>query len=225
LKILLFGATGMVGDGVLRWLVASPRVDHVVAVSRKPLVFQHSKLTTVIESNMFAFQHPDALRDCEACFFCLGSTSVGMSADDYRHLTFDLTVAVARQLLPSNPRMVFEYISGEGTRLDSSQAWARVKAETEAALLAMGFRDAYALRPGFIQPMRGVESRMRSLRWLYAVTAPIYPLLEWSLSRFVTSTDRLAQAMLDLAIEGDARKILNTRELNELARNRERSAR
>jgi uncharacterized protein YbjT (DUF2867 family) len=206
----------MVGDGVLRWLISSSQVERVVAVSRKPLVVQDAKLAVVIEDDMYHLQHLDTLKDFDACFFCLGATSVGMSETDYRHLTFDLTTAVARQLLPSNPRMVFEYISGEGTSSDSRQAWARVKAETEAALLAMGFRDAYALRPGFIQPMRGAESRMRSLRWLYALTAPFFPLLEWAFSGFVTSTDRLAQAMLHLAIEGDARKILNTRELNQL---------
>jgi uncharacterized protein YbjT (DUF2867 family) len=186
-------------------------------VSRKSLALQHAKLAVVIEDDMSHLQHADFLKDFDACLFCLGSTSVGMTAADYRRLTFDLTIAVARQLLPSNPRMVFEYISGEGTSSDSRQAWARVKAETEAAILAMGFRDAYALRPGFIQPMRGAESRMRSLRVLYALTAPFYPLLQRCLSRFVTSTDRLAQAMLHLAIDGDARKILNTSELNQIA--------
>jgi uncharacterized protein YbjT (DUF2867 family) len=154
MKILLFGATGMVGDGVLRWLIASPRVTRVVAVSRKPLAVQHPKLATVIEPDMFHLQHLEALREFDACFFCLGASSVGMSPEDYRRLTYDLTVGVARQLLPGNPRMVFEYISGEGTDANSRQAWARVKAETETALSKMGFRDVYALRPGMIQPMR-----------------------------------------------------------------------
>ena len=145
----------MVGDGVLRWLIASPKVNRVVAVSRKPLSMKHPKLETVIEPDMFRLQHLEALRDFDACFFCLGASSVGISPEDYRRLTYDLTVAVARQLLPGNRRMVFEYISGEGTDANSRQKWSRVKAETETALLNMGFRDAYALRPGFIQPMRG----------------------------------------------------------------------
>ena len=116
MDILLFGATGMVGDGVLRWLTASTKVTRVVAVSRKPLAVQHSKLDTVIEPDMFHLQHLDTLRDFDACLFCLGASSVGMSPEDYRQLTYDLTVAVARQLLPGNPRMVFEYISGEGKK-------------------------------------------------------------------------------------------------------------
>jgi uncharacterized protein YbjT (DUF2867 family) len=216
MNILLFGATGMVGDGVLRWLIASPKVSRVVAVSRKPLSMQHPKLETVTEADMFHLQHGDALRNFDACLFCLGASSVGMTPEAYRHLTYDLTLAVARQLLPGNPRMVFEYISGEGTDAHSRQRWARVKAETETALLKLGFSDAYALRPGFIQPMRGVTSRMRSLRWMYALTAPVYPFLQKTFGRWVTSTDLLAAAMLQLAVAGAAKKTLNTAELNAL---------
>jgi hypothetical protein len=166
---------------------------------------------------MFHLQHLDALRDFDACFFCLGASSVGMSPEDYRRLTYDLTLAVARQLLPGNPRMVFEYISGEGTDANSRQMWARVKAEAETALLNIGFRDAYALRPGFIQPMRGAKSGIRSLRWFYALTAPVYPLLQKTLGRWVTSTDLLAAAMLQLAMAGNEKKTLNTAELNKVA--------
>ena len=203
MNILLFGATGMVGDGVLRWLIASARVDRVVAVSRKALSVQHAKLQTVIESDMFRLQNLDALQGLDACFFCLGASSVGMSPEAYRRLTYDLTLAVARQLLPGNPRMVFEYISGEGTDANSRQKWARVKAETEAAIFKIGFRCA--------------TSRMRSVRWMYALTAPIYPFLQKRFGRFVTSTDRLAAAMLKLAIAGSPKKTLNTRELNAVA--------
>jgi uncharacterized protein YbjT (DUF2867 family) len=219
MNILLFGATGLVGDGVLRWLIASPKVSRVVAVSRRPLVVQHPKLEVVIEPDMFHLQHVDTLRGLDACFFCLGAGSVGMSPEDYRRLTYDLTVAVAAQFLPGNPRMVFQYISGEGTDAKSRQRWAQVKAETETALLNMGFRDAYALRPGFIQPMRGVTSRMRSVRWMYALTGPVFPFLQKTFNRWVTSTDLLAAAMLQLATEGSAKKTLNTAELNVLARN------
>src|SRR5262249_53157050 len=205
MKILLFGATGMVGDGVLRWLIDSPKVSRVVAVSRNPLAVQHPKLETVVEPDMFHLQHVNTLRNLDACFFCLGASSVGMSPEDYRRLTYDLTVAVARQLLPGNPRMVFEYISGKGTDSKSRQRWVKVKSETETALLNMGFRDAYALRPGFIQPMRGVTSRVPSIRWMYALTTPIYPFLQKTFSRWVTSTDLLAAAMLRLATERSAK--------------------
>jgi uncharacterized protein YbjT (DUF2867 family) len=219
MNILLFGATGMVGDGVLRWLIASPKVSRVVAVSRKLLLVQHPKLETVIETEMAHLRHAEALQNFDACLFCLGVSSVGMTPENYRRLTYDLTLAIARQLLPGNPRMVFEYISGEGTDAHSWQRWAQVKAETETALLNMGFRDAYALRPGFIQPMRDVTSRMRSVRWMYALTAPVYPFLQKTFGRWVTSTDLLAAAMLHLAVEGSTKKTLNTAELNALSAN------
>jgi nucleoside-diphosphate-sugar epimerase len=122
LKILIFGATGMVGQGVLRWLIASPQVSQVAAVSRRRLSMQHPKLETLLEADMFHLQHIDVLRDFDACFFCLGASSVGMSPEAYRRLTYDLTLTVARQLLPGNPRMVFEYISGEGTDATSRQS-------------------------------------------------------------------------------------------------------
>ena len=187
MNILLFGATGMVGDGVLLWLFASPKVSRVVAVSRRPLSVQHPKLETIVEPDMFRLQYLDIMRDFDACFFCLGVSSVGMSEEQYRSLTYELTLAVARQLLPGNPRMVFEYISGEGTGENSRQSWARIKAQTESEILALGFRDAYALRPGLIQPMRDVTSRMRSVRWMYVLTKPVY----LSCSRRVGATELL----------------------------------
>jgi uncharacterized protein YbjT (DUF2867 family) len=217
MNIVLFGATGMVGDGVLRWLIASPKVSRVVGVSRRALSVQSPKLETVIEPDMFHLQRLNALRDFDACLFCLGVSSVGISAEEYRKLTYDLTLAVARQLLPGNPGMVFEYISGEGTDANSRQNWSRIKAETETALSKMGFRDVYALRPGLIQPMRGAKSPLRSLRWLYALTALVYPFLQKTLGRWVTSTDLLAAAMLQLATAGNEKKVVNTAELNEVA--------
>ncbi len=112
MKILLFGATGMVGDGVLHWLITSPCVDHVVAVSRKPLEVQHAKIGVVIEEDMFHLRNVDVLKGFDECFFCLGISSVGMNEAEYGNLTLDLTLAVARQLSPGNLRMVFEFISG-----------------------------------------------------------------------------------------------------------------
>jgi uncharacterized protein YbjT (DUF2867 family) len=219
MRVLLFGATGLVGDGVLRWLIASPSVDQVVAVSRKPLQIRHAKLDTVIEGDMFHLQQADALQGFDACFFCLGASSVGMTEAEYRRLTLDLTLAVARQLSPVNPQMVFEFISGAGAGPNARQMWRRVKGETEAALFAMGLHSVYVLQPGFIQPMRGSTTRHRALRWLYALTAVLYPILQKRFDRAVTSTDLLAAAMLRLATRGNSKKTLTNAELNHLARN------
>lgn len=217
-KILLFGATGMIGQGVLRWLITSPDVDRVVAVSRKQPVVQHAKLSVVIEEDMFHLQEIEALKDFDACFFCLGVSSVGLNEVEYRRITRDLTLAVARQLLPGNPRLVFEFISGEHADLNGRQMWRRVKAETEDAVLAIGFHDTYVLRPGFIQPMRGAVCRNRSVRWIYSVTALLYPYLQKRFDRAVTSTDLLANAMLRIATTGNVKKTLGTFELNQLAK-------
>jgi len=115
-RILLFGATGMVGDGVRRWLITSPTLDQVVAVARIPLRVRDAKLDTVIQGDMFHLQRADVLRGFDACFFCLGASSVSMDEAEYRRLTFDLTLAVERQLSPGNPQMVFVFISGAGAR-------------------------------------------------------------------------------------------------------------
>jgi hypothetical protein len=218
MRVLLFGATGMVGGGVLRWLIASPQVDRVVAVSRKQLGVQHPKLEVVIEADMFHLKNIDSLKGFDACFYCLGVSSVGMKEAEYRHFTRDLTVAVARQLLPGNPRMVFELVSGERADLHGRQMWLRVKAEADDALLGIGFHDAYVLRPGFIQPMGGAVSSNRWVRWIYPVTGAIYPFLQRRFDRAVTSTDLIAKAMLQLATTGNVKKILRTGELNEIAR-------
>ena len=218
MRILLFGATGMVGDGVLRWLIASPSVDQVVAVSRKPVQVRDAKLEFVIEGDMFHLQHADALRGFDACFFCLGASSVGLNEAEYRRLTLDLTLAVARQLSPGNPRMVFEFLSGAGAGPTARQMWRRVKGETEQALLEAGLHEFYAVQPGFIQPMRGSRTRHRSLRWIYALTATFYPHLQKRFDHMMTSTDLLAKAMLRLATTGNGKKILSNSELNQLAR-------
>ncbi len=128
---------------------------------RRPLGIHHVKIDVVIEKDMFQLQNIGMLEGFDACFFCLGASSVGMTETEYRHLTYDLTLAVACQLLPRNPRIIFELISGGRADVDAKQMWSRVKAETENAVLNMGFFDAYALRPGYIQPMRGASSRYR----------------------------------------------------------------
>ncbi len=219
MKILLFGATGMVGDGVLRRLIVASEVEKIVAVSRKELATHNAKISVVIEKDMFQLQNLHMLGGFDACFFCLGASAVGMTEAEYRHITLDLTMAVARQLLPlnPNPKMTYEFISGGRADLNAKQMWSRVKAETENVVLKIGFHDAYALRPGYIQPMRGAASRYRFARCIHALVAPIYPTLQKRFDRAVTSTDLLADAMLRLAIDGNVKKILSNSELNNLA--------
>ena len=164
----------------------------------------------------FRVQHLDALRGFDACFFCLGASSIGMSAEDYRRLTYDLTLAVAWQLLPGNPRMYLSIFPARERMRIRGKAGAR-ESRNGSGAVQNGIRDSYGLRPGFIQPMRGATSRMCWMHWLYAATAPMYPFLQKRLGRFVTSTDLLAAAMLQLATTGSPNKTLNTGELSALA--------
>ena len=194
MNILLFGATGMVGDGVLRWLVTAPEVTRIARkFSRRPLAFQHVKVETIVELDMFHLRHL-YLRCARHGSSTLASSvrarlQSEATPEVYRNLTFDLTLAVAGQLLPRNPGMVFEYISGEGTDRQSHRGWSRVKAETEDAILAAGFRDAYAApRPGFIQPMRGAVSREKWARRFYSVTAPFYPVIRALFGKILSPT-------------------------------------
>jgi uncharacterized protein YbjT (DUF2867 family) len=162
MKILLFGASGMIGQGVLRECLRDPTVERVLAVVRAPLGQSHEKLQEVVHADL-ADLAPigDALAGYDACLDCLGVSSAGMSEADYRRVTYDLTLAIAREVLARNPEITFQYVSGAGT--DGSAAgrsmWARVKGETENALLAMPFKASYMLRPGAIQPRHGITSR------------------------------------------------------------------
>jgi uncharacterized protein YbjT (DUF2867 family) len=181
MKVILFGASGMVGQGVLRECLRDPRVTTVLAVGRSSTAETHAKLRQIVHPDFTDFSSLEAeLGGADACFFCLGVSSAGMSEADYRRVTFDFTLAAARTLAKASPGLTFIYVSGTGT--DSSargrSMWARVKGETENALFALPFKRAYMFRPGFIQPMHGVTSRTRLYRLLYAVTTPLFPLVK-----------------------------------------------
>jgi uncharacterized protein YbjT (DUF2867 family) len=219
-KVLLFGATGMIGRGVLLECLDSPNVSSIVSVGRRPSGVVHSKLTEIVRDDLSDMSPISAsFEGVDACFFCLGISSVGMTEEAYRRITYDLTIAVAKALLAISPRAVFVFVSGVGT--DSSEAgrlmWARIKGKTENALLAMGFRDAYMFRPGFVQPLRGVRSRTGWYQAVYAITGPLVPLLARVAPNLVSTTVAMGQAMIRVAIEGDAKKILEPADINRVA--------
>jgi uncharacterized protein YbjT (DUF2867 family) len=217
MKVILFGATGMIGQGVLRECLLDPGVTAVLAVGRSATGQKHEKLREIVREDLFDLS-PIAgdLAGYDACFFCLGVSSAGMSQESYRRVTYDLTLAVARALV--GPGMTFLYVSGAGT--DSTargrSMWARVKGETENALLALPFKAAYMLRPGFIQPLHGITSRTGLYRAAYAVAGPLYPVLKRLLPNLVTTTERLGRAMIRVAREGAPKHVLEGSDLNEL---------
>jgi len=219
MKVVLFGATGMVGQGALRSCLADPRVESVLSVGRSPCGTAHPKLREVPPPDLFDLSSvADALSGHDACLYCLGASPLTLDAKAYRRVTVDLTLSVARFLAARNPGMTFVYVSGagvdpdRGTRVHALGA----KGEAEAALAALPFRAAYMLRPAAIRPLDGIRSRTFAHRALYALLEPFMPLLVRLLPGLVTDTRRLGRAMVRVAREGFPRRVLSTREINEL---------
>ena len=215
MKVLIFGATGMVGQAVLLECERDPGIVSVVALGRTPVAGEHPKLTNLIHTDLATYAGLDAqLTGFDACFYCLGVTSNGMSEADYTRMTYTWTVAAGETLSRLNPGMTFIYVSGSGT--DSSEKgrsmWARVKGRTENALLRLPL-TAYMFRPGFIQPMDGIESKTPSYRIFYKVLAPLMPLLHRALPNQVLTTREIGQAMLSVARHGYEKPILETRDI------------
>jgi uncharacterized protein YbjT (DUF2867 family) len=180
MKAIIFGATGMVGQGVLLECLDDPSVSSVLAVGRRTCGVTHPKLHEIVHSDFLDYSTiEEGLRGYDACFFCLGVSAAGMSEPDYHRLTFDVTLRAAETLARLNPTMTFCYVSGTGT--DSSERgrsmWARVKGKTENHLMRVPFKATYMFRPGYIQPMRGVTSSTPLYRVAYAVLGPFYPVL------------------------------------------------
>ena len=220
MKVILFGASGMVGQGVLRECLLDQNVEGVLAVGRSPVGQQHEKLDELVRSDVTDLAAvEDRLRDYDACFFCLGVSSAGMKEADYRRVTYDLTLAVAQTLARLNPGMTFIYVSGTGT--DSTEKgrimWARVKGETENALRRLPFKAAYMFRPGIIQPLHGIKSKTRIYRILYAVSGPLLTLIRKLRPRWVTTTEQVGRAMIRVGMRGAPRFALENQDINSLA--------
>jgi uncharacterized protein YbjT (DUF2867 family) len=219
MNVLLFGATGMVGQGVLRECLLDPRVQRVLVVGRSSVGRHDSKLREIVVQNLFDLSALDTdLAASDACFFCLGVSSAGMSEERYTRVTYDLTMAVAERLARLNPAMTFIYVSGMGT--DSTERgrtmWARVKGRTENALLRLPFRASYMFRPAAIIPLDGITSRTRWYRLLYAATRPLWPLLRRLAPNYVTTTERVGQAMINAAANGAPKRVIENPDINRL---------
>ena len=207
----------MVGQGVLRECLLDPDVEIVLAIVRKTSLPQHTKLREIAHpdiSNLSSIE--EKLSGYDACFFCLGVSAVGMKEEEYRRLTYDLTVSVARTLAKLNPTMTFIYVSGAGT--DSTerggQMWARVKGRTENALLQMRFKAVYLFRPAYIQPLYGARTKTAWYGAFYTVVRPFYPLLKMLLPNYVTTTECVGRAMLNVTKRGFPKPVLENRDIN-----------
>jgi uncharacterized protein YbjT (DUF2867 family) len=218
MKVILFGATGMVGQGVLLECLDSPTVDRVLAIGRRPTGRQHGKLTELLHRDFTDFTPIEPmLAGYDACFFCLGVSSLGMKEAEYRRLTYDFALAAARTLARLNPNLTFIYVSGSGTDTSEkgSLMWARVKGKTENDILAL-FPNAYAVRPAYIQPMRGVKAALTMTRIAYALIGPLYPLWKALFPNYVTTTVQIGRAMIEVAQHGAPKRILENDDINSI---------
>jgi uncharacterized protein YbjT (DUF2867 family) len=217
MKVILFGATGMVGQGVLRECLLDPGVESVLAVGRSPTAQRHAKLREIVHDNFLDYSAIESqLTGYDACFFCLGVSSVGM--DEARYLTYDVTMAAARTLAKLNPQMVFVYVSGRGT--DSTEhgrsMWARVKGKTENDLLKLPFKAAYMFRPAGIQPLHGIRSKTAWYQAVYVVAAPLLTLLNRIAPKYMTTTEQVGRAMIKVGRDGFPKPVLESEDISRL---------
>ena len=219
MKVILFGATGMVGQGVLRECLLDPDIQQVLSIVRTPSGQHDPKLRELVHADFFDYSAIEpGLTGFDACFFSLGVSSAGMPEAQYKHLTYDLTLAAATTLAKLNPQMIFIYISGAGT--DSTERdrtmWARVKGKTENDLLKLPFHAAYMFRPGIIQPLHSIRSKTRIYQIFYTAFKPIFPLVKSVFPQSTTTTEQIGRAMLQIAKHGFPKTILESKDINSL---------
>jgi uncharacterized protein YbjT (DUF2867 family) len=212
IKAIITGSTGMVGEGVLHECLLHPEVKEVLVINRKPCGVKHPKLKEIIHGNFFDMLPVAAqLHGYNACYFCLGVSSVGMKEDAYKHATYDLTMEVAKTLAAMNPEMTFCYVSGAGT--DRNSMWAKVKKQTENDLQQLPFKAAYMFRPGYMQPTKGMQrtqSFYKYMSWLYPVLRRMFP-------QGVSTLAELGQAMINVTRYGFPKKVLEVKDIVQLA--------
>ena len=223
MRVIRFGATGMVGQGVLRECVRNPSVEAVLSVVRRAGsgtasaggATRSEKVRELIADDFYNFSAiENEFAGYDACFFCLGISSVGMKEPEYRRVTYDITLATAGAVLRANPgEMTFIYVSGAGTDAKGRAMWARVKGETENALLAMPFKAAYMFRPGGIVPMHGIKSKTAVYQAIYTVMTPLLPMLLRMFPKQITTTEQLGRAMLRVAKYGYPKQVLESADI------------
>ena len=219
MNVILFGATGMVGQAALRECLLDPEVKQVLSIVRNPTGQRDAKLQELVHSDLFDYSAIQAdLTGFDACFFCIGVTSAGMSEAQYTRVTHDLTLAAATTLAKLNPSMTFIYVSGSGT--DSTERglsmWARVKGKTENDILKLPFKAAYMFRPGFIQPLHGIVSKTTSYRIFYSAIKPFLPLMKKIFPTQIGTTEQIGCAMLLVVKHGFPRTVLESKDINTL---------
>jgi len=215
LKVIIFGATGMVGEGVLHKSLNHPEVESVLVINRRPCGVTHNKLTEIIHTDFHDFSAiENQIGGYDAAYFCMGVSSIGMKEETYRKVTYDLTMHVAQALKKSNPDMTFTYVSGDGTtgNEDAKSMWVRVKSKTENDLLKL-FKNAHMFRPGYIQPIKGLKNTYK----IYKIFAPFYPIWNTLFPRYVCTLEDLGLSMIHVSRKTSDIKILENVDIRNIA--------
>ncbi|MGB5847648.1 MAG: NAD-dependent epimerase/dehydratase family protein [Ignavibacteriaceae bacterium] len=212
IKAIILGSTGMVGEGVLHECLNHSDVESVLLINRKLCSVKHEKLKEIIHKDLLDLSSlEDQLEGYNACYFCAGVSSVGKKEDEYKRITYDLTLNFAKTLLKLDPVMTFCYVSGVGT--DSTEKgrsmWARVKGKTENDLLKLPFKASYMFRPGYIQPTKGLKNTYKT----YKLFAPFYPLIKFLFSKYATTLKELGLAMINVTLYGSEKKVLECKDI------------
>lgn len=212
LRVIITGATGMVGEGVLLHCLQSDEVSEVLIINRKPCGITHPKLNELLvaDFNRLA-DYSNKLAGFDACFYCAGVSSVGMNEADYTRITYDTTLNFAKVLLELNPGMVFNFVSGTLTKSDGKQMWQRVKGRTEDALMNLGFKGQYNFRPGFMKPVKG----QKNVRWFFKPFIAIFPYL---FPKQSLTLNEVGQAMIHTITKGYDRQVLEISDIKILAK-------
>jgi uncharacterized protein YbjT (DUF2867 family) len=218
MNVVLFGATGMVGQGVLRECLLDADVERVLIVVRKSTGRPHEKIRELVHHDFLDFSSVEnELRGYDACFYCLGIASAGLAEAEYSRVTHDFTIAAATTLARVNPGMTFIFVSGAGANASSRVMWSRVKGRTENDVLGLPFAASFVFRPNLIQPLHGATSRTTLYRVFYRVLGPVMPLFVKAFPKYVTTTERIGRAMLGIAKRGAMKRILDPIDINAAA--------
>ncbi|MBS1537411.1 MAG: NAD-dependent epimerase/dehydratase family protein [Bacteroidetes bacterium] len=217
LNIIITGVTGMVGEGVLHETLLDSRVESILVISRKTCGITHPKLKEIIHSNFMDITTiENRLFPFDACFFCLGVSSIGKNEEEYSKLTYNLTTNFAQTLAKVNPQMTFCYVSGAGT--DSSEKgksmWARVKGKTENYIFSLPFKQVFAFRPAYIKPTKGLKNTLK----FYIGSSFIYPILKLIIPNYVSTLKDIGIAMINCSIYGFDKSILDVKDINQVAK-------
>jgi len=219
-RVIITGATGMVGKGVLLECLDHNSINEVLVLGRSPLNIKHPKLKELIHADFTDFTIiSNQLSGYDACFFCLGISAAGMKEDEYKRVTYDFTLSLAKTLYKINPEMTFTYVSGEGTDSTEkgSSMWARVKGKTENDLLKLGFKQAFMFRPGAIIPLRGIKSKTKGYQFMYDYFMWMVKLIKFIAPNSVINTTQVGLAMINSMLKGYNKNILHAKDIIILA--------